>query len=96
MPENAANADMPTTPGMPNAETVFGSGGCLTEVKREPGREYLAVRNQAKLTIKRSRHRVVREIAAKCPLTPLTPGMPNAETVFGRLSIGLQGKNSWG
>src|ERR1700732_5387358 len=88
MPENAANADMPTTPGMPNAETVFGSGGCLTEVKREPGREYLAVRNQAKLTIKRSRHRVVREIAAKCPRTPLTPltqltpGMPNAETVF--------------
>src|ERR1700730_16139670 len=83
MPANAANADMPTTPGMPNAETVFGSGGCLTEVKREPGREYLAVRNQAKLTIKRSRHRVVREIAAKCPLTPLTAGIPNAETVFG-------------
>ncbi|MEY2608598.1 MAG: hypothetical protein QOH31_6456, partial [Verrucomicrobiota bacterium] len=41
-----------------------------SEVKRLPGREYLAARNQAKLTIKRSRHRAVREIAAKCPTTP--------------------------
>jgi hypothetical protein len=49
-----------------------------TEVKRVPGREYLAARNQAKLTIKRSRHRVVREITAKCPSTsepPTTPGV---------------------
>ena len=68
MPDNADNADTPTRRhrrGMPRAaEAVSGSGDCPSEVKRLPGREYLAARNQAKLTIKRSGHRVVREIAA--------------------------------
>jgi hypothetical protein len=63
---------------MPNAETVFGSDDCPTEVKRVPGREYLVARNQAKLTIKRSRHCVVREIAAKCPRTSEPPRAPGA------------------
>ncbi len=46
-----------------------------TEVMRVPGREYLAARSQAKLAIKRSRHRAVREMAAKCRgpiLSPIT------------------------
>jgi len=43
------------TPGMPNAETVFGSDDCPTEVKRGTGREYLVARNQGNY-IKRSRH----------------------------------------
>jgi len=40
------------------------------EVKRVPARKYLAVRNQAKLTIERSRHRAVREMAAKSRRQP--------------------------
>ena len=55
-------------------------------VKRVPGREYLAASNQANLTIKRSRHRAVREIAAKCPRTlepPTHRYAGIAETVFG-------------
>jgi hypothetical protein len=56
-----------------------------TEVKRVPGREYLTARNKAKLTIRRSRHRAAREIAANAGerrqrQTPLTPFRPFQST----------------
>ncbi|MEY2605313.1 MAG: hypothetical protein QOH31_3129 [Verrucomicrobiota bacterium] len=67
-------------PGMPKRSLIAAT------VKRVPGREYLAASNQANLTIKRSRHRAVREIAAKCPRTlepPTHRYAGIAETVFG-------------
>jgi hypothetical protein len=68
MPENAGNAECvrsdwrlairPVTLEAPKQSLVAVRWlPDPTEVKRVPGREYLPVRNQAKLTIKRSRQR---------------------------------------
>ena len=74
MPGNAAIADNAGNAGNPKRQIAFGSGDCPTEVNRVPGREYLAARNQTKRTIERSRHRAVREMAAKCPRAPPATG----------------------
>jgi hypothetical protein len=86
MPGNAAIADNAGNAGNPKRQIAFGSGDCPTEVKRVTDWEYLAARNQAKRTIERSRHHAVREMAAKCPVTPPSPttpvtrGTPNAKS----------------